>query len=95
MRSKDIRSMFNVYKYLSLNNRKVYTYGFCSCTKCIESEYFYTSFSEAVSEASVEALEESEIYKTPIFVLIYELSSADDDLHPLKRFEVCFIADEE
>ena len=92
MKSKDIRNLFKVYKYLSLNDRKVYTYGFCSQTKCIESEYFYTSFSEAVSDASVEGLEESEVFNTPIFVLIYELSSVDDDLHPLKRFEVCFIA---
>lgn len=95
MRSKDINNLFKVYGYLGLNDRKVYTYDLNSCKKCLDSEYFYTSFSEAVSAASVEALEESEVYETTIFIWIYELSTPDSNLHPIKGFKVCFIAGEE
>ena len=92
MRSKSAITIFEVYKKLKLKNHKVYTYDLSWKNQSLISDFCYSSFSEAVSDASVEALEEAEIQNLDITVWIYEV---DDSIHysqpsylPIKGFTI-------
>lgn len=92
MKSKNAITLFEVYKCLNIKNRNVYTYDLSWKDQSINGVFYYSSFSEAVSDASVEALEEAEIQNLDITVWIYEV---DDSINysqpcylPLKGFKI-------